>query len=567
MAEKKKQPGPMVAKYIQKQQVLGRENLKVFYEACCSPEEQQQEVLRSILTMAQHHKNASPASTGTITSVKEFQEAFPLVTYQDIRHQMEAHYEHRVLETPGNKTLYSARSSRTAGAQKYIPVTEQFVVQYLKNHERFWQYNLLQDSGFMYGKIHNAVSPPKVDISPLGIDTGLLSGYMSARIAAGVPDFSLSIPKKVNAACVDTERDVLLMLHAVASGISAIVSVTTYPIFNMLKKIREDWDRISRLVQLSPIDLLNELYMAHRPHLITALKNFSLPPERKKIIGALSPSLSAPEFFSTLWPDLSHIFCWNHNSAGYYVRDIRELLPAVTMVSNNYIASEGVINVCMHNDFPPGAGPLCIDSLFFEFLENSSANTCHTLLAQELEIGKTYELVLTNWNHLYRYRLGDIIEVLDRYGNTPVVRFYDKTAKALTIFKDYMTHSHFKQALAGCMNCDPSQLSIKWLVVPEHHPKPHYVYYIEKTSSGAFSDRPETELDSLLQIENPAYARLRQTEKIGRARLQFLSNALFERFWRALNSKQQAAEQFKPRNIIDDPEDIALLNTVIQEHV
>ena len=44
-----------------------------------------------------------------------------------------------------------------------------------------------------------------------------------------------------------------------------------------------------------------------------------------------------------------------------------------------------------------------------------------TLLMDEVEVGKRYEIVLTTTLGLYRYRLGDVIEIVGFHERCPVI--------------------------------------------------------------------------------------------------------------------------------------------------
>ena len=58
-------------------------------------------------------------------------------------------------------------------------------------------------------------------------------------------------------------------------------------------------------------------------------------------------------------------------------------------------------------------------SIFFSFF--SCEEQPKTLLIDEVEKGKKYELVLTLKSGFYRYRFGDVIEVVGHHENCPVV--------------------------------------------------------------------------------------------------------------------------------------------------
>lgn len=62
---------------------------------------------------------------------------------------------------------------------------------------------------------------------------------------------------------------------------------------------------------------------------------------------------------------------------------------------------------------------------FFEFIpvEHSDEPNPNTRFVDQLEPGQAYELVITNLSGLFRYKLGDVVEVVGYNKHAPVVRF------------------------------------------------------------------------------------------------------------------------------------------------
>lgn len=71
---------------------------------------------------------------------------------------------------------------------------------------------------------------------------------------------------------------------------------------------------------------------------------------------------------------------------------------------------------------------------FYELLpyseENESVNTC---LPNEAKIGKKYEVICTTFSGLYRYRMGDIVQVRGFIGESPIVEFVFRKGQFLNI--------------------------------------------------------------------------------------------------------------------------------------
>lgn len=119
------------------------------------------------------------------------------------------------------------------------------------------------------------------------------------------------------------------------------------------------------------------------------------------------------------WPKLQLISCWADGAASRWIPKVQELFPGVEIQAKGLLATEGIVTV----PFSQSVHPLCLRSHVFEFLNGGRA-----LPAWALERGEEYELLLTTGGGLYRYRLGDRVEVTGFYRDCPCVRFLGRTS-------------------------------------------------------------------------------------------------------------------------------------------
>ena len=61
------------------------------------------------------------------------------------------------------------------------------------------------------------------------------------------------------------------------------------------------------------------------------------------------------------------------------------------------------------------------DSIFYEFKPKESKGYYNLLTLDQLEVGHSYELVVTTQSGLYRYKTGKTFLVVGRYHDTPTV--------------------------------------------------------------------------------------------------------------------------------------------------
>lgn len=116
----------------------------------------------------------------------------------------------------------------------------------------------------------------------------------------------------------------------------------------------------------------------------------------------------------SLWPHLRVVSCWADGHATGAAAELQQRIPGVAMQPKGLLATEAFITLPF-----AGAHPLALNSHFLEFRDEGGV--IHT--AGALRIGETYEVIVTTGGGLYRYALGDRVEVTQRLQRTPCLRF------------------------------------------------------------------------------------------------------------------------------------------------
>jgi hypothetical protein len=140
----------------------------------------------------------------------------------------------------------------------------------------------------------------------------------------------------------------------------------------------------------------------------------------------LKPALrarTAAERHALLWPRLRMISCWADGNSAPAARKLAAIFPHARIRAKGLIATEGFVSLPWTEC---DGAVLAVRSHFLEFLPADSIgrpDTTRPQLAHELESGQAYSVVLTTGGGLYRYQLGDLVTVLGRTHDCPVVRF------------------------------------------------------------------------------------------------------------------------------------------------
>jgi hypothetical protein len=126
------------------------------------------------------------------------------------------------------------------------------------------------------------------------------------------------------------------------------------------------------------------------------------------------------QMVSQLWPGLRCIMVHDVDclSASF------ELLRTYCGSSVHYVftgisSPEGTFTATLNLDDPQTV--LIPDSVFYEFKTKEAEDYSQLLTLDQLEIGRSYELVVSTLSGLYRYKTGKTFLVVGRYHDTPTV--------------------------------------------------------------------------------------------------------------------------------------------------
>lgn len=142
-------------------------------------------------------------------------------------------------------------------------------------------------------------------------------------------------------------------------------------------------------------------------------------PARAREVAAAFASADWP---LALWPELALVSCWTDGQSALGLPALRTRLPGVEIQGKGLLATEGVVSFPV---FASESSVLAAGSHFFEFLGDDGTS----YLAHQLRPGQRAKVVLTTAGGLYRYQLGDIVEVGRAFRGLPSLRFLGRDAQ------------------------------------------------------------------------------------------------------------------------------------------
>ncbi|XP_068660422.1 probable indole-3-acetic acid-amido synthetase GH3.6 [Aristolochia californica] len=138
--------------------------------------------------------------------------------------------------------------------------------------------------------------------------------------------------------------------------------------------------------------------------------------------------------FSKLWPNLRYVSCVLTGSMQQYYPKLRYYAGDVPLLGGDYFASECAIAINLDRLKPPKTTRFVMipNSAYFEFLPFDLATQevgKETADISSVEVGKIYEVVVTTYRGLFRYRLGDVVKVVGFYNAAPEIEFVTRIPK------------------------------------------------------------------------------------------------------------------------------------------
>lgn len=228
----------------------------------------------------------------------------------------------------------------------------------------------------------------------------------------------------------------------------------------------------------------------------------SLHPDLANVLSPLlspTPSrsraleLASPQSPRTIWPNVSVVSCWADAHAAHDATSLRKRLDDVTIAPKGLVATEGIVSIPWERTHP-----LAITSHLLEFLDSSG----NALLADELSVGHSYEVILTTGGGLYRYRTGDRIVVTGLLQKTPTIRFTGREDHVADLRGEKLSEGFVTQCLGTLFQSLPLTPAFAMLAPTEPERPAGYVLYLQA------DDAPPdlaARLDTLLRA-NPHYA-------------------------------------------------------------
>jgi hypothetical protein len=195
-------------------------------------------------------------------------------------------------------------------------------------------------------------------------------------------------------------------------------------------------------------------------------------------------------------------------------------------------------------------------SVFFEFIPMDDPDCERPLTMDELEVGKDYELVVTNRSGLYRYRIEDVVRITGYYKKTPKMQFLYRNNLAMNIANEKTTTQMVDWAAAELQR--ESGVTFKgYSYYPDHdHDPVRYMLLVEAEGEISKDKLPELSkiLDEKLNESNEKYFKYRRWGMLAEPEVVLLKDGTYADYREYLKKQGRVLNQIKPVTVVNTPE-------------
>lgn len=475
----------------------------------------------------------------------EFARRLPIMTPADLepyaRRLMHGERNLLAAEAP----IYYVRTTGSTGAAKHVPITPSYRAELQRTvHVAFWHLYLRFPSAFL-GRALYFVGSRRVARAPDGNDVGTMSGFNFTEL----PEIVRAIyawPYELFEVQDLRARSFLALLLACAGEVSLVGGIFPAPIVYLLRDLEERLPELAQCFRDGALPGWLSLPAGHR----------FTPSRRLDLARRLERAARAPveEKVLTALPKLRLVYCWVTSTAALYLPELqRRLGPQVAVRDAIYSACEGWCSIPIGDSDPGGA--LAIDSHFFEFIEESELASPRpaTRFAWELEDGLRYAILMTTGAGLYRYRVGDIVEVCGRHGRTPRIRFVRKEGAFSNLLGEKLDESHVNRSVGVALRAAGLTATFFTLTPRLGGARPGYELLIEASGAQAPSEAFAAAVDTALGEASYDYGRLRASGQLMPLALRALARGTYDRVRQSKVQDGSAEAQLKTAHLTADP--------------
>lgn len=426
-----------------------------FMQSQLNPLKVQEKILLQILRENEKTVYGLRYDFSSIKTVSDFQKKVPIITYVDIKDDVDMIKKGALNVLTKKKVVFLATTSGTTSEPKLIPVTKDRIKFFKKEFFLWALYVLSKRRKILSGKTLYFAGPYNEGTTEGGLMIGSISGYLAWKTPLFAKRKLVLPPAIYNEFNFNkkTKKIALLALQANITQLAFAAPVEALLFFDYLKKNRKKL-----------INELKQMGKNRRARNLAKLDSF------KPI---------------AIWPNLFMISCIKSDAQVAYLNILKEAIGVndIEIRDPGIYASEGRISLGITGH--DAAGILMANEIFYEFCPKLSVDKYgKPVTIEKLKLNKSYKVLITTPEGLYRYDMGDVIQVIDFKKKLPIIKFVNRN-NFLNIVGELAPESQLIKAMQ--ITCKQFSISPKlFTYIPYHKTlakRPRYEVLFEAKDS------------------------------------------------------------------------------------
>lgn len=533
---------------------IGRSIKKKFMKTLDNPMDVQRDLLLKILKENKDTEYGKKYNFASIRSIEEYQSKVPVCGYDEF-----APYVEKMLNGENNilsveKITHFNKTSGTIGVPKKIPCSEKNIKLFGKFYAMYYNGVALSEMGakWIRGKCLNMSEGMLTDLEnemTYGSASALSAKRLNKGIMKKINDGIYTSPVEAKLPIKGTNTRYLHARFALANKDITWASVSFVSFFlEMLRYIEKNWEMLVDDIEKG---VLNDSINIPEPSRTNLSKRIKPNPKRARELREIFSNGFGGYVFTKVWPKFEVIMTVGGSTFASYTNKIKNHYfgGQLKFLYIGLSSSEGLFSVPfemenLNSVFVP-------ESAFMEFIPTDEEDTRYLTLDQ-LEIGKKYEIVLTNISGFYRYKLRDIVLITGKLRNTPTMQFLYRADAMISVTGEKTSEI----ALSKTVESAAKELGfdlVDYSVYPDQDSAPsRYKFLVEACSipEGVNKEMIRQTIEKYLSVNNPSMGDKIKNGVCGPVELVMLQPETYLLYRDLMVYKGASAAQLKPVHII-----------------
>lgn len=487
-----------------------------------------------------------------IHSVEEYQKELPITFHYDYEAAIGRQVDGEEGLLTADKPVFYCISSGSTDSPKYVPIVEKDL-----QRQYFYWHDLIRET------IRRQI-PDATDEELFGriFETGefrrnfMSDGTMSGVRASALHRY-LESKGEFDSNCYTAPLEVMFpdqmedMLYVklrfalACRDVTAIHGVFVNRMVGMFRYLVDNWDAFLSDIETGEVSDCFPVSHEWRRYLEEKLP---ADPERAAELRKFPKESLSKGLVRKIWPKIKYGQLIGGSMFAAYMDMLWTYVEDLPIHFFTYAASEGCFGIARDMGEEDAYYVLLPDTCFYEFLsETGDGERIYTI--RDVEVGSKYEILITTLSGMYRYAIGDVVEVVGFEGQAPVVRVCYRKSQVINIADEKMNVRQLENAMRKFQR--RAECSAEGYCVDGDYTKklPRYILYLELADGKLPEDAAEI-LDECLMESCSGYKRDRELAELDKVFIQPVPKGAFKAYGRFVAKLGRRKEQDKPLRIL-----------------